>query len=90
MLKIFIEILQHYVLFSSEENFEVSLIFVVIACTRHCTETVIKCSKEYVFALSFSEMCFLMFPSLCVGFIYLTLLYEMQWLILYNDVFVMN
>jgi len=46
MLKICIEIVQHYVLFSSEENFEVSLSFIVIACIRHCTETLIKCGKE--------------------------------------------
>jgi hypothetical protein len=75
MLKICIEILQHYILFSSEENFEVSLSFIVIACIRLCTETLIKCSKEYVFIPSFSEMCFMMFPSLCVDFIHLTLLY---------------
>jgi len=49
MLKICIEVLQYYVLFSSEENFEVSQSFTVIACIRHCTETLIKCSKEYVF-----------------------------------------
>jgi len=62
-------------LFSSEENFEVSLSFIVIACIKHCTESLIKCSKEYAFTSSFSEMCIMMFPSLCVGFIYLTLLY---------------
>jgi len=74
MLKICIEILQHYVLFYSKENFEVSLIFIIIACIRHCTETLIKCDKEYLFKPSFSEMCFMKFPSLYVGFIYLTLL----------------
>jgi len=39
MLKICIEIVQHYDLFPSEENFEVSLSFIVIACIRNCTET---------------------------------------------------
>jgi hypothetical protein len=46
MLKICIEIVQRYVLFSSEENFEVSISFIVIACIRNCTETLIKWSKE--------------------------------------------